>query len=212
MPSPSSPVDLGLNREVVILESDAQSGGPPRAGVGFGPFTVPPETARGLSLEDLVRNRRLIHEAGAEFLQGQVVAATVQGADSGRVLPEIAPKEYAEYSLLAGGMLELEDGRRVTIGSVADGLGDPPRTGAPEKTIAERRQIQEERDRRYQSACDHWAQKALVGDWDSVVADPEVYRYAGQVFERDPRRNDDYRNQVLKGLGYDKVEAKGDLS
>ena len=30
----------------------------------------------------------------------------------------------------------------------------------------------------------YWDQKAKEKDWDSVVGDPAVYRYAGQVIKR----------------------------
>ena len=46
----------------------------------------------------------------------------------------------------------------------------------------------------------HWDQVAGRKDWDTVVADPAVYRYAGQAVTGDPRRTAAYKEQVLKGL------------
>ena len=36
----------------------------------------------------------------------------------------------------------------------------------------------------------YWDQKAKEKDWDSVIADPAVYRYAGQAVKGDPRRTE----------------------
>ena len=58
----------------------------------------------------------------------------------------------------------------------------------------------------------HWDQKAKEKDWDSVVGDPAVYRYAGQAIKGDPRRTAEYKEAVLKGLKLTSTEQREGLT
>ncbi len=48
----------------------------------------------------------------------------------------------------------------------------------------------------------YWSQKAKEKDWDCVMADLSVYRYCGRKVVEDPRRTKEYRERVLKELGF----------
>ena len=58
----------------------------------------------------------------------------------------------------------------------------------------------------------HWQKVAEQKDWDTVIADPAVYRYAGQTVKGDPRRTPEYREQVLKGLKLGPGDTREGLS
>jgi hypothetical protein len=47
-----------------------------------------------------------------------------------------------------------------------------------------------------------WKARADGKDWDAVVADLSVYRLSGVSVSEDPRRKEDYRDQVVEGLGF----------
>ena len=48
----------------------------------------------------------------------------------------------------------------------------------------------------------YWDNCASEGKWDEVKADLSVYRLSGQEIKKDPRREKEYREQVLDGLGF----------
>ena len=50
-------------------------------------------------------------------------------------------------------------------------------------------------------------------DWDSVIANLDVYRFSGQaVVKEDPSRNDKYRAQVVDELGFGKESSRTDMT
>ena len=57
-------------------------------------------------------------------------------------------------------------------------------------------------DESYAKAKQKWKEIADSENWDSVAADLEVYKYCGTRVDKDPRRNDEYRKQVIDGLGF----------
>ena len=67
---------------------------------------------------------------------------------------------------------------------------DPVADRAEEQRLKQQRARLEEAHAR---AVRHWKVKAEAKDWDSVVADLEVYTYPGTVIIEDPRRTQEYR-------------------
>ena len=57
-------------------------------------------------------------------------------------------------------------------------------------------------DEAYAKAKQYWKSVADKREWDTLAADLEVYKYCGTRVEKDPRRNDEYRKQVIDGLGF----------
>ena len=58
----------------------------------------------------------------------------------------------------------------------------------------------------------YWKEVADRLSWDEVVADLEVYRFCGQKVEKDPRRNDEYRQKVLEVLKLSKYGDRTELT
>ena len=67
-----------------------------------------------------------------------------------------------------------------------------------------KRAQQAKHDENYREACKRWKEVADRRDWDAVQADLEVYKYCGTKVDVDPRRNDEYRDKVIDGLGFGK--------
>ena len=57
--------------------------------------------------------------------------------------------------------------------------------------------------RAHEKAKAKWDKASLEENWEEVRADMSAYRYSGERLTQDPRRNDDYRKAVVKGLGFD---------
>ena len=57
--------------------------------------------------------------------------------------------------------------------------------------------------RAHEKAKAKWDKASLEENWEEVRADMSAYRYSGERLTEDPRRNDDYRKAVVKGLGFD---------
>ena len=49
-------------------------------------------------------------------------------------------------------------------------------------------------------------------DWDMVIANLEVYKYAGKEINEDPRRTKEYRDKVVSGLGFGPEAKRDDLT
>ena len=63
------------------------------------------------------------------------------------------------------------------------------------------------------AADEHWRKVADKKDWDSVVADMDVYKFSGQaVVTEDPRRKDEYRNKVVDELGFGPKSNRTDMT
>ena len=64
----------------------------------------------------------------------------------------------------------------------------------------------------YRRAVHKWKELAGRKDWDQVVADMEVYAFAGSKIEKDPRRTEEYRNDVVKGLKLTERDTRDDTT
>ncbi len=84
----------------------------------------------------------------------------------------------------------------------------PSVTPAATKIDPEERRREEQREARHDAnvsrAEEQWSLAAQRKDWDTVVASPDVYKYSGTKIEagKDPRRTQEYREQVVAGLGF----------
>ena len=56
----------------------------------------------------------------------------------------------------------------------------------------------------------HWKAIAEKKDWDTILADLDVYKYSGEEVKADPRRSTEYREGVLKELRYDTGNKRTD--
>ena len=89
---------------------------------------------------------------------------------------------------------------------------------AATKIDPEERRREEQRKARHDAnvtkAEERWRIEASRLDWDTVVACPDVYKYSGTKVEmgKDPRRTEDYREQVVKGLGFSPGAAREGLT
>ena len=86
-------------------------------------------------------------------------------------------------------------------------LGEPLPAG--EGTREEPSYTEKERE----EARQYWARLAAAKDWDQVRHDLKVYECSGLNVTEDPRRTKEYREDVVKGLGFgsDWKEKRPDL-
>ncbi len=70
--------------------------------------------------------------------------------------------------------------------------------------MAAQRQREEHLEKAGDAARIAWVIKARKGDFDSVVADLEVYKYSDQKVSKDPRRSAEYRSKVIDELKFGK--------
>ena len=58
-----------------------------------------------------------------------------------------------------------------------------------------------------------WKERADNGEWSSVIANLDVYKFSGQTgVSSDPRRTEEYRNQVVDELGFGKDSTRTDVT
>ena len=50
-----------------------------------------------------------------------------------------------------------------------------------------------------------WDKLSLEKDWDQVRSDLSAFRFSGEEIKTDPRRNPEYQDAVLAGLGFDEA-------
>ena len=106
----------------------------------------------------------------------------------------------AEHSILAGKAVTWE-------GTEAEAI-----LKAPEENEADRKVRVEKLRQEAKEAKIVWAQRAAAGEWDHVKADLVVYQYSGQEVKEDPRRQEEYRQQVVTGCGFGKGSEKPGLT
>ncbi len=71
-----------------------------------------------------------------------------------------------------------------------------------QESLAAQRHREEHLEKASEAARGAWVVKAKKGDFDSVVADLEVYKYSDQKVTKDPRRSPEYRKQVVDELKF----------
>jgi hypothetical protein len=72
---------------------------------------------------------------------------------------------------------------------------------AQESLDAQRRR-EEHLDKASETARGYWIAKAKKGEFDSVLADLEVYKYSDRKVTADPRRSEEYKSQVVVELKF----------
>ena len=80
------------------------------------------------------------------------------------------------------------------------------------ETEAQAKKDDEEHEKNVHLANAYWSDKAKQKDWDCVCADLSVYRYAGVDIQTDPRRTAEYRQRVVKELGFAEGQVKPGLT
>ena len=81
-------------------------------------------------------------------------------------------------------------------------------SGAVELSPAEMEALEREISDLSKRMDAHWKELALGDRWDEVKADLSVYRLSGQEITSDPRRTNEYRDQVIEGLGFGNGENR----
>ena len=64
----------------------------------------------------------------------------------------------------------------------------------------------------YHRAVQKWKELSAAKKWDEVVANLDVYAHSGQKVESDPRRTEQYRNDVVKVLKLGEQDTREDLT
>ena len=78
---------------------------------------------------------------------------------------------------------------------------------------AEAKVADEEHEKEVSAAEAYWSQQARAKKWDCIEPDLSVYRYStAKDVKEDPRRTDEYREAVLRGLGFAPDQTKPDLT
>ena len=77
---------------------------------------------------------------------------------------------------------------------------------------AEAKIADEEHEKEVKSADAYWSEQAKKKNWDCIKPDISVYRYSGKDVKEDPRRTQEYRDAVLKGLGFAPEQTRPDLT
>ena len=96
--------------------------------------------------------------------------------------------EFRQYVLAVGKAVSIDD----DVGEVCE----------PKERQQEREAREENLKKEGAEAELKWRKLASEGKWDEVRTALEVYKFSGASITEDPRRNDAYREQVVKELGF----------
>ena len=142
-------------------------------------------------------------QCGEYLLKGDGSCTDLIGEDH----IDVSPFYGVHQATLKGSLKPVDQRHKVDPSKQPD-----PVMAESHATEKKNRELEEVHLKAMEEATKYWKRMAEKKDWDCVRADMSVYRYSNLKVKEDPRRSKEYKEKVLKDLGFAEGMKRGGLT